>query len=146
MGKTKTSKSVLSSSLVHLCHLYALLLFHCLMSYAKTSVNAVTVLFYSSSLYMVCVATILSVVVVNLARNHHATPLPWLLKDLLTGWLGQVLCLGHIIDQVQHYATTTALTAHHSNTVPCRLSVRKRVIATLTSCYCTFDNTGCSYA
>jgi hypothetical protein len=58
------------------------------------------VLFYSSSLYMVCVATIVSVVVVNLARNHHDTPLPWLLKKLLTGWLGQILCLGHIIDQV----------------------------------------------
>jgi hypothetical protein len=49
---------------------------------------------------MVCVATVLSVAVVNLARNHHATPLPWLLKKLLTGWLGQVLCLGHITDQV----------------------------------------------
>lgn len=58
------------------------------------------VLFYSSSLYMVCIATIVSVLVVNLARNQHVTPLPWLLKNLLTGWLGQILCLGHVTGQV----------------------------------------------
>jgi uncharacterized DUF497 family protein len=57
------------------------------------------VLFYSSSLYMVCIATIVSVLVVNLARNHHVTPVPWLLKNLLTGWLGQILCLGHVTGQ-----------------------------------------------
>lgn len=57
------------------------------------------VLFYSSSLYMVCIATILSVVVVNLARNQHFTPLPWIIKNLLTGWLGHILGLGHLIAQ-----------------------------------------------
>jgi len=50
---------------------------------------------------MVCIATIVSVLVVNLARNQHVTPLPWLLKNLLTGWLGQILCLGHVTGQVQ---------------------------------------------
>lgn len=64
------------------------------------------VLFYSSSLYMVCIAMIVSVVVVNLARNQHVTPLPWVIKNLLTGWLGQILGLGHIIAQ------TSAL--HHN--------------------------------
>ena len=49
---------------------------------------------------MVCIATIVSVVVVNLARNQHATPLPWVIKNLLTGWLGHILGLGHIIAQV----------------------------------------------
>jgi len=59
------------------------------------------VLFYSSSLYMVCIATIVSVLVVNLARNQHVTPVPWLLKNLLAGWLGQILCLGHVTGKVQ---------------------------------------------
>ncbi|KAJ9578993.1 hypothetical protein L9F63_024901 [Diploptera punctata] len=57
------------------------------------------VLFYSSSLYMVCTATIVSVVVMNLARNRHATPLPWIMKKLLTGWVGHILGLGHLIVQ-----------------------------------------------
>jgi hypothetical protein len=50
---------------------------------------------------MVCIATIVSVFVINLARNQHVTPLPWLLKNLLTGWLGQILCLGYVTGQVQ---------------------------------------------
>jgi len=67
------------------------------------------VLFYSSSLYMVCIATLVSVVVVNLARNQHVSPLPWLLKNLLTGWLGHILGLGHIIAQVQCIQWAVAL-------------------------------------
>ncbi|KAJ9578992.1 hypothetical protein L9F63_024900 [Diploptera punctata] len=57
------------------------------------------VLFYSSSLYMVCIATVVSVVVVNLARNQHVTPLPWIIKNILTGWIGHILGLGHLIAQ-----------------------------------------------
>nr|QQH14667.1 nicotinic acetylcholine receptor alpha 9 subunit [Blattella germanica] len=59
------------------------------------------VLFYSSSLYLVCIATVVSVVVMNLARNFHATPMPWIIKNLLTGWLGHILGLGHLIAQAK---------------------------------------------
>lgn len=66
---------------------------------AMAGYTPLVVLFYSSSLYLVCIATIVSVVVVNLARNQYVTPLPWFIKNLLSGWLGQILGLGYLTAQ-----------------------------------------------
>nr|CAD7262373.1 unnamed protein product [Timema shepardi] len=67
---------------------------------AMASHTPLVVLFYSSSLYMVCLSLIVSVVVLNLSRSKNKSALPWVLKNVLTGWLGRILGLGHIISQV----------------------------------------------
>ncbi|XP_063222311.1 acetylcholine receptor subunit alpha-type acr-16-like [Bacillus rossius redtenbacheri] len=69
---------------------------------AMASHTPLVVLFYSSSLYLVCLSLVVSVVVINLSRSRHAAPLPWVVKNVLTGWLGRALGLGHIIAQVHH--------------------------------------------
>uniref|UniRef100_A0AAU6PBI1 Nicotinic acetylcholine receptor alpha3 n=1 Tax=Protohermes xanthodes TaxID=1452977 RepID=A0AAU6PBI1_9NEOP len=51
------------------------------------------VLFYSSSLYLVCFAIIISVIVMHISRTQHTTALPWFIKKPLSGWLGKVLGL-----------------------------------------------------
>ncbi|KAK7874314.1 hypothetical protein R5R35_007791 [Gryllus longicercus] len=51
------------------------------------------VLFYSSSLYLVCVSMMVSVVVLNLARPPGVSPPPWALRALLHGWPGCLLGL-----------------------------------------------------
>lgn len=64
------------------------------------------VLFYSSSLYLVSFSVVLSVIVINLSRNPKVTPIPWILKNYLTGWLGRCLLIENFASQ--------ASSLHHS--------------------------------
>ncbi|XP_059471253.1 neuronal acetylcholine receptor subunit alpha-10-like [Neocloeon triangulifer] len=52
------------------------------------------ILFYGSCLTMVALALIESVVVIRISKNTCAHPLPWFIKQALSGWLGSVLLLG----------------------------------------------------
>lgn len=51
--------------------------------------------FYSTSLYLVTFSTIISVIVLNIARNKHGFSVPRLIKTQLDGTLGKVLGLKH---------------------------------------------------
>ncbi|CAB3361202.1 Hypothetical predicted protein [Cloeon dipterum] len=51
------------------------------------------ILFYGSCLTMVAFALIESVVVIRISKNYSAHPLPWFIKQALSGWLGTVLLL-----------------------------------------------------
>lgn len=61
---------------------------------AMASQTPLIVLFYSNSLYLVCLSIIVSVVVINLSRNKHSAPLSWFFKSLLRGPFGKILFLG----------------------------------------------------
>lgn len=50
-------------------------------------------LFFSNTLYMTAVSMVLSVLVLNIARNRHTRAVPWLVRGALDGWLGRVLLL-----------------------------------------------------
>ncbi|CAH1370851.1 unnamed protein product [Tenebrio molitor] len=63
------------------------------------------VLFYSSSLYVVAFSLITSVVVIWLSRTKHSSPLPWVIKQPLTGTFGKLLGLNTYIQQ-------SSLTSH----------------------------------
>lgn len=54
------------------------------------------VLFYSSSLYLVCLSMLVAVVVLNLARPLSSAPPPWVIRSLLHGLPGRLLGLGTI--------------------------------------------------
>ena len=58
------------------------------------------VVFYTSSLYLVSFSLVASVLVLNLARQSHASKLPWPIKSFLTGPCGRVLLLNSYIEQV----------------------------------------------
>lgn len=58
------------------------------------------VLFYSKALYMVTFSTIISVIVINLTRNKHNRPIPWIIKRNLDGSLGQFLLINRISSPV----------------------------------------------
>ncbi|KAF2894306.1 hypothetical protein ILUMI_11868 [Ignelater luminosus] len=55
------------------------------------------VLFYSSSLYIVCFSMLVSIIVIWISRTQHHRPLPWIIKRYLTGLLGKLLGLSHYI-------------------------------------------------
>lgn len=50
-------------------------------------------LFFSNSLYLTGFSIILSVAVMNIARNQQTRPVPYLVRSVLDGWLGKVLLL-----------------------------------------------------
>lgn len=56
--------------------------------------------FYVNSLFLVAVSILISVAVINLASSPKTSPLPWAIKNLLTGWLGTVLLLQGLSSQV----------------------------------------------
>lgn len=58
------------------------------------------VVFYSASLYLVCMSLVVAVVVLNISRQQHSTGLPWTAKRLLTGTFGRVLLLSSYIEQI----------------------------------------------
>lgn len=57
------------------------------------------VLFYSSSLYLVCISMIVSVIVIYLSKAKHMRKVPWFIKNLLDGWLGRILGVCHLSGQ-----------------------------------------------
>ncbi|EFA02806.1 nicotinic acetylcholine receptor alpha 10 subunit precursor [Tribolium castaneum] len=63
------------------------------------------VFFYSSCLYVVGFSIITSVVVIWLSRTKHSSPLPWIVKQPLTGTFGKILGL-------QTYIQQSSMTSH----------------------------------
>lgn len=51
------------------------------------------VLFYSTSLFMVCFSVIISVAVLNLSRTKRIVAVPWLIRKLIHGPVGKLLLL-----------------------------------------------------
>ncbi|KAF5292514.1 hypothetical protein FQR65_LT01660 [Abscondita terminalis] len=76
---------------------------------AMGSHTPLIVLFYSSSLYVVCFSMLVSVVVIWMSRTQHNRSIPWIVKKPLTGFLGRLLGLGH-------YITETPLNSHRVTT------------------------------
>ncbi|XP_067009520.1 acetylcholine receptor subunit alpha-type acr-16 [Anabrus simplex] len=74
------------------------------------------VLFYIASLHLVGISIIVSVTVLNLSRYKHSSPLPWFVKNALTGRLGHILGLGHII--VARSALEPNLVGAHQDDLP----------------------------
>ncbi|KAB0799593.1 hypothetical protein PPYR_07473 [Photinus pyralis] len=66
---------------------------------AMGSHTPLIVLFYSSSLYVVCFSMLISVAVIWLSRTQHTRLLPWVIKKPLTGTLGRVLGLQHYVKE-----------------------------------------------
>lgn len=52
--------------------------------------------FYIHSFMMVAFSIIISTIVLACSRSQHAHPVPWLLKKLTDGPLGNILMLGHL--------------------------------------------------
>lgn len=65
-----------------------------------TDQTPLIVVFYTSSLYLVSFSLVASVLVLNLARQSHASKLPWPIKSFLTGPCGRVLLLNSYIEQM----------------------------------------------
>ncbi|XP_071055967.1 neuronal acetylcholine receptor subunit alpha-3-like [Onthophagus taurus] len=57
------------------------------------------VLFYTSSLYVICFSLINSVVVIWMSRTPHAKPVPWFIKNLLLGKFGNWIGLSNYVNQ-----------------------------------------------
>ncbi|KAF5302237.1 hypothetical protein FQA39_LY10276 [Lamprigera yunnana] len=66
---------------------------------AMGSHTPLIVLFYSSSLYVVCFSMLVSILVIWLSRTRHNRSLPWIIKKPLTGILGRFLGLSHYINE-----------------------------------------------
>lgn len=58
-----------------------------------------SVTFYSQSLYLISFAIVISIIVINVSSNPKLSPLPWVLKKNLNGWLGKCLLIQIISDQ-----------------------------------------------
>ncbi|KAL0274907.1 UNVERIFIED_CONTAM: hypothetical protein PYX00_002930 [Menopon gallinae] len=54
------------------------------------------VVFYSRTLYLLSVSLVISVTVINIAKNPKFSPLPWSIKRLLTGCLGKCLLINNL--------------------------------------------------
>ncbi|KAK3917243.1 Neuronal acetylcholine receptor subunit beta-3 [Frankliniella fusca] len=65
-----------------------------------TNQTPLIVMFYSASLYLVCLSLSGAVVTLNISRQPHSAGLPWTAKRILSGSFGRVLLLSSYIEQI----------------------------------------------
>ncbi|GJQ64877.1 hypothetical protein Trydic_g7051 [Trypoxylus dichotomus] len=80
---------------------------------AMGSHTPLVVFFYSTCLWIVCFSIIGSVIVILLSRSQHNKPLPWLIKQPLTGCIGKWLGISsYVKDSSNLNATVEEMRDH----------------------------------
>ncbi|KAK9730025.1 Neurotransmitter-gated ion-channel ligand binding domain [Popillia japonica] len=83
---------------------------------AMGSHTPLVVFFYSSCLWIICFSIVGSVVVILLSRSQHNKPLPWVIKQPLTGCIGKWLGISSYAKNSTHLNITVEEMRDHQVT------------------------------